>query len=340
MSSMPVESLSTRSASVLRQAEFRIHQRNPQVEPQWVKRLKNKAIDLVKRRGSSLNVALCFLVDFSSSDGSEDVFEHPERYIFQQSSLPSDNKLIVVVDRHGRYLCQITAQWDEAENWDPVWAAQVSEDQQAVVLHVHNRSLIVYESGVPMEEIWDVWRPKYPFAPISSRHHLAHEYPELVRRHFQDFIQLQKVVIYWKDRRRRIFVGGPERIFQRHLWWYLDEYVLDARDVNMERPLGGLSDRTDIWIETTDNRHYVLEIKWLGRSPSDHYDADRARQGAKQTIVYLDRDDRITRAALVLYDGREVDEAIQWDQAAMHPRLDLSLHLYIESRTASEIGTS
>ncbi|HYF80670.1 MAG TPA: hypothetical protein VD973_26470 [Symbiobacteriaceae bacterium] len=326
-----------RVIGVLRQSEFRIAA-DRHVPSLWIKKLTSKAKALCRRTARS-PVPLLFVVDFEEQSAGSDVLCDPTPLLAIQSTLSSDQKLVAIIDREGRLLRTTIQTWDEAANWEMPWAAQVSEDCQAFVLAVYGRSLSLFDSGRLRDQIDDVNRPRYPHVSVSDRHVPAREFPAAVRRHFDDKVQYERGLAFWGDRARREFVGGPERVFQKDLWFYLQEYLLDQRRVDMEYSPAGLSDRTDIYIETVNDEQYLLEIKWLGKTVTGgSYDEEQAKRGARQTIEYLERIPSITRAALVLYDGRKDDMEIAWDSSHQHPKLDLSLRLYIVSKTASEIG--
>lgn len=335
--SLPSDKLE-RVISIWRQAEFRIPERHPSVSPQSIKRIKHACIDLAKRTARSpVPLAVVLNTTNLSSEGPR-VFSDPDPYITTQASLPHDQKLFIEIDTNGCELSTWIAHWEDMPNWSEDWTSAVSEEDESIVFHVHSGSLRIFDKGTSIESIPDVFRGNYPFAAKSNRHRHVHEFVQAVRDHFAECVQYERVVSYWDNRAGRRFVGGPEKLFQKHLRYYLDLFLLDHRRVDTEYCPDGLTDRTDVWIETIHDEHYLLEIKWLGRSRSNNYGPERAFQGANQVIEYLERFPRIKHAALVLYDGRSENVEIPWSENEQHPRLDLSLRLYIISDTASQIG--
>ncbi|MNW56555.1 hypothetical protein D3C74_342800 [compost metagenome] len=107
-------------------------------------------------------------------------------------------------------------------------------------------------------------------------------------------------------------------------------------------------ERYDVWIATSDDRFYVFEIKWLGKSITaqgnvfqGYNDPERAKEGAYQLKKYIDDAEeysqiidgefRIFCGVLVTYDAREnMDSLVFPEEFNTYPQLDLHQQFKIE----------
>lgn len=146
----------------------------------------------------------------------------------------------------------------------------------------------------------------------------------------------------------------PEERFQKNLEQFLKDYCTD-RVIDEVRNRYG--ERYDIWVSTNEDKIYVIEIKWLGKSITisgnifDAYNnSERAVDGAKQLIDYVDNADVYMRqfgefnihcGILVVFDAREEMLDLNFpSDVDKYPQLDLTQHYKIEKSkvSASEVG--
>lgn len=321
--------------SLASQAEIVLHERNPDVPSdvfgQLVTMAKRICKDTYKQQ-----TPMCFLVDFSFRGSTESpLVEQEARNLVGIQSRYGNSALVVTTIGLSGHIKEIaTAEW-EGRLPSELWAAQLSERHATIAIHIYGRTIHIFDRGTPVERWLDVFRPTYPMVPPTKHRH-CREYRELIEDHFNDCVVDQKAFPYWANKADRLLENKPERYFHYNLWWYLKEFCLDARSVDKERQVDGYPDETDIWISSTSDEEYLLEVKWLGKSESGtEYDSNRAREGARQVNIYLDKFPQVTRAGLVLYDARKTDEEIQYAPEEMEPKVDLDLRFWLPSESAS-----
>lgn len=147
------------------------------------------------------------------------------------------------------------------------------------------------------------------------------------------------------DRHPKLLQTKPEKRFQKELEYFLKNNCLNQVKTEMWNRFG---ERYDVWISTSDDKLYVFEIKWLGKSLTaegkifDKYNnSDRALEGAYQLKKYIDDaeqyasivsgDFRIHCGVLLTYDAREEFTELEIpEEFNSYPQLDLKQHFKIE----------
>lgn len=136
----------------------------------------------------------------------------------------------------------------------------------------------------------------------------------------------------------------PEARFQKEMIQFLKEHCVDRV---LKEVLNEHDERYDVWVATNDDKVYIFEIKWLGKSltpegkVSDNYDtSDRVYDGAYQLKDYIDNADKYAQrlgvseiycGVLVVFDARvEMGEIDFPEEFSAYPQIDLSMHLKIE----------
>ncbi|MGW9127672.1 hypothetical protein ACWGPW_22035 [Paenibacillus chitinolyticus] len=147
------------------------------------------------------------------------------------------------------------------------------------------------------------------------------------------------------DKHPKLLQVKPEERFQRELEYFLKNNCLDEVKTEMRNRFG---ERYDVWVATSDNRFYVFEIKWLGKSITaqgnvfDQYNnSERALEGAHQLKKYVDDAEeyghlingefKIFCGVLVTYDAREeMEDLVYPEEFHEYAQLDLNQHFKID----------
>ncbi len=150
------------------------------------------------------------------------------------------------------------------------------------------------------------------------------------------------------DTNPNLLCSAPEEKFQEMLVKYLNN---NCRDIVQKEIRTPDNDRYDIWVANQDNKIYVFELKWLGKSISPNgnintnYDnSDRAISGAYQLKDYVDNaykyddllsGDAIYCGVLVIYDARDEQPDIQYPKELdieHYPNIDLTQHFRMKRK--------
>ncbi|RBP75539.1 hypothetical protein [Marinobacter nauticus] len=166
---------------------------------------------------------------------------------------------------------------------------------------------------------------------------------QLLYDHKANRIDDEKGFSYWIDKAKRTLRSDTkyhtEWIFQRDLFWWLDNFLTDKADVIAE-PSGLGQDKHDIRVITTDGRRFVIEIKWLGKNINGTtYGRDRINEGLEQLKIYLDKDSKFYCGYLVAYDGRSLDKhksESKWDEDHRHDLCEQPEIIFLKSETPSK----
>jgi len=278
---------------------------------------------------------LCIAIDLESKDlGRWNLFEEGILTSKIKEGLLAKNNVILsnlkgdVIDIKNQFI------------YDYINAQKLSKDQSCPVFFIDYMTVhlcINGESQVYIPNIVDSTRKgvgtKKSFLPVR-------EYRKLIEDQYQSMVYKQKCFTYWKCQKDRILMGNAEVLFNKNLWWYLDQYILEGL-VERGSTISGIEDRTDIKISTFDGEIYIIEIKCLGKSESSSSERsdDWANIGLIQLNIYLNDEKYAKEGILVLYDGRinnqEIklyrDPSIDW-----HPGLDRrTMRFFLKSEPAS-----
>lgn len=225
---------------------------------------------------------------------------------------------------------------------DRVDLCNYSEENQNVIFLVEGSGFIVIIKGVQKQYI-NVYAPGAREPRLTKYSHSCREYGLLIAEHHE--LQLRnEMEEFWADRTTRVLVGGrkTEWVFQKSLWRWLLINVSDGRVVGEVQKLS--PERTDIEIQgLRGTGTYILEIKWLGKNRSGssyRYDERQIKAGVEQVKSYLTRDQLVTKAVLVCYDGRDKadhDARKHIDPTDWVPRSDYYV-LYLPSDSPSDHG--
>ncbi len=246
-----------------------------------------------------------------------------------------DKYNILSVNSNGKVINQI----EEIFIDDYVQAAEYSRNNQLIVFFIDGRAVHLIVNGTPKYYIYDILEYSHP-GVTTPKTLPAKEYCQLIDRHFKEAVRAEKGVKYWRKKEDRILYENPESIFQAPLWFYLDQYMINGTP-DKEPTISGTTNKSDIritdWINKT---RYIIEIKCLGRTSlkSSEKSDEWANTGLAQINLYLSEEDKSCSAGtLVLYDGRKVDEDINWDtNIKCHPKYDNKpKRFYLESESAS-----
>ena len=222
---------------------------------------------------------------------------------------------------------------------DYVEAEKFSEKQSRLVFFIKYMEVHLFINGKAIDYIANIMCSSRE--GVSTPESLpSREYRKLIKNQYDSMVYKEKGFKYWKSKARRILVDKPEIHFHKHLWWYLDQKVVDGK-VDSGATISGTDDRTDIRILAFDGGLYIIEIKCLGKTnfsgpvTSDVW----ANQGLIQLNIYLNDEKNATEGLLVLYDGRKNDKNIEFDWNSgikWHSGLDKNpMKFFLESESAS-----
>lgn len=162
----------------------------------------------------------------------------------------------------------------------------------------------------------------------------------LLSDHVEHCVDGQKNIEYWADKKERILLTGPhgtEWIFQKSLYWWLDNYVSEHIGVIAE-PSGFGQHKHDIKV-ITQNGTYVIEVKWLGTNGKTVYRRKRINEGLEQVKIYLEGDAGLLCGHLVAYDGRspsDHEKKSSYDVKFQHELCEKPHIIFLKSETPSK----
>jgi hypothetical protein len=170
------------------------------------------------------------------------------------------------------------------------------------------------------------------------------ELPTSLDLHFEECVDQEKHLRYWADKPNRILLAGPdgtEKLFHHDLFWWCDHCIADAISVFGESQSMG-QDKTDITI-VTEVGSIVIEVKWLGKNENGTSWAEvRIHEGMIQVADYLQRDRKLIRGYLVLYDARSEDDnhnRSSYPKDCRHERCEEPIIYFLRSETPSARAT-
>jgi hypothetical protein len=217
-------------------------------------------------------------------------------------------------------------------------AATESENGPAVCLLCSAGQIVVFAAGKIVAEIGTTPPGRADWQRSWT------ELRESFDDHFQHCLENEKALRFWSDRKKRILLAGPdgtEKLFHHHLFWWCNNFIKDALDVYGETQAMG-QDKTDITI-VTEVGNIVVEVKWLGRNESNtRYAQIRIQEGMIQVADYLNRNSRLMRGYLVIYDARSA-EAHQGESTypatCRHDKCQEPVIYFLRSETPSELAS-
>lgn len=236
------------------------------------------------------------------------------------------------------------------------YVVEYSKKNSTVGLFLGIQGIDVLINGVPFENgnRLDNYSDIINFRSLMD----ISQYKELLDRFFNEKVQYDAFKHYFVyknelpkkhhgllDKYPKLLKVKPEERFQRELEYFLRE---NCRDQVLTEVRNKFGERYDVWIATRDDKLYVFEIKWLGRSItaegnvfSEYDDPERALEGAHQLKKYVDDretyskviggDFRIYCGVLLIYDARDDMSLLAvppgFDE---YPQIDLSRHYKME----------
>lgn len=185
--------------------------------------------------------------------------------------------------------------------------ANYSKTNNAILIFVHNGiDLTIYVDGVPTKQI----NVNYPLSAPRVNKQTSRSSRDY-RLSLIDFYNVRvknNITDHWHNRAKRILKGGKtENIFQDQLTNWLTENISDGIVIPKVKKIS--KDETDIEIKALGGNSYLVEIKWMGvNESSTPYDMPRLKDSIHQVRNYLNIDPEVLDAALVFYDGRDLDK--------------------------------
>jgi len=312
--------------------------REVEIEPIELMKFYNKLESLLRRdiRYSEIGDKLVFLLALVPKEGETgaqfNVFEG-NTFVSKIKDGLFDKGNILLVDSDGDVIKHVEGAFIS----DHVEAAEFSEKNRAIVFFIEYRAVHFFVNGKPIDYIHDILQ--YERKGVTTPKTLpAREYRQLITNQYNEVVYKEQGITYWKNKANRILVDRPEIHFNRALWWYLDQNIVDAK-VDRGATISGMEDRTDIRILAFESGElYIIEIKCLGRTASGNcYSDDWANHGVIQINLYLKDESDSTRGTLVIYDGRKDNRDIVWcTEIECSPKYDNDpMTFYLESESAS-----
>ena len=224
---------------------------------------------------------------------------------------------------------------------NPADACHLSCEKHMNIFFIFKNELNIFSHGKYVECIPNIYSQNR-IKKISDASLPASEYRKLLNTHYKERICKDIVLHFWENKNKRLLVAKPERIFGGDAAWFLDRNIADG-GVDVECFNGWTNDRTDIRIvRWEDQKIYIIEVKWLGKSISPgksitEYEDARADVGIAQLNDYLQAESKAICGVLVIYDAREHDIDINWNQQLPRDaRIEAPLRFYLKSESASK----
>lgn len=184
--------------------------------------------------------------------------------------------------------------------------AKYSLENELVLIFVHNGvDITIFSKGVPIDER----NLNHPSAlpKINNKFNRdAIDYKLSVIDFYREKVRTN-ITKHWSNAAKRILEGGQtEEIFQINLVQWLKDN-LSAKRINMG--VKKISkDATDIEIIRHGGDTYLLELKWLGQNKSTKNTIKKVTDAIHQVENYLEIDNDLLEATLIVYDGRNLEE--------------------------------
>jgi len=198
----------------------------------------------------------------------------------------------------------------------------------------HKNAIFIFVSGLELNIVYD----GRIYFDIPNIHSLDREkrlekklpiskYKSLIVRHYKEELVSENRVPHWENRSEWKLKNAPETIFQKSLSSFLERNVVGA-SILEQATNNNSTNQTDITVVVPpDDKRYIFEIKWIGKSIKASYDGKtahkQARAGISQLTIYLSNDTKSIKGILVVYDARKEKEDIEWgDKNVWDRRID------------------
>jgi len=219
-------------------------------------------------------------------------------------------------------------------------AVALSEAHQCVYLLCSAGVVCVFAAGKVIAEIGSTPPPIQGRSDWERSWRQLHESFDV---HFENCIDREQGLRYWKDRKKRLLLAGPdgtEKIFHHNLFWWCNKFIKDALDVYAD-PLMPGQDKTDIII-VTEIGNIVIEVKWLGKNANNkRYTQIRIKEGIIQVAEYLEHNHRLMQGYLVIYDARPEDvhkKKCGYPATCRHSKCEEPVIYFLRSEAPSEVA--
>lgn len=147
----------------------------------------------------------------------------------------------------------------------------------------------------------------------------------------------------------KLLRNKPEQYFHMDFVKFLKN---NCKDTVIQEYKTATGDRYDILVQSSNDKLYVFEIKWLGRSIStgmkvfeSYNNEQRAISGAFQLLDYVSNSKKYSEyflerqifcAVLLIFDARDADIKINFPDEVLHiPNIDLSQRWFMEREKIS-----
>jgi len=269
--------------------------------------------------------------------------------------------LLYIVDINGVILNKVFR--DKCISFNSL--ARLGKIANKVTFYMGIKGIDVLIKGVPLEthNHFDSYKDVIDIRFLSG----IKDYKKLFKDFFHTRVQYDPFNNYFLDKNDtpkewhkligenpKLLKVKPEERFQKNLEQFLKDYCTDKVIDEVRNRYG---ERYDIWVSTNEDKIYVIEIKWLGKSIStsgnilDAYNnSERAVDGAKQLKDYVDNAEVYMRqfgefnihcGILVVFDAREEMSDLNFPvDFNKYPQIDLTHHYKMEKSkvSACEVG--
>lgn len=282
---------------------------------------------------------LAFILD-SINYGTGDDMLSPKQLARFLSSGATKKSNCIVIDYDGKRIKDDTYNNHKLDNYKDAW--DLAKEYRLKVFFINGLELHVFIGKDSVEFIPNIYSHRRVGTINDSRLPIS-EYRKLIQDHHDQEVYREKGMKYWQSSDKRLLISSPEIHFQKRLAFYLKYNVVDGF-VDQECLNAGTTDRTDIRIiKFEDQDIYIIEIKWLGKSISNNgsittYGVDKAKEGIVQLTRYLKDEPKAFCSVLVIYDARNEDKEITWDNKNVWDlRMDKNpMRLFLVSESASK----
>jgi hypothetical protein len=292
-----------------------------------VKQWEDEFFDLLDRlkaiwEQSRINrINLCFMLKWELVMPSQGTYTFSDFINLQAKQNSTGSRLIFEIDLKGSIVNEI----DTGEEIEPASMTYLSLSRGATIFWLGSDFQILCK-GIS-------WNPKNKqeiLKDIKSKKRdrllSMDSYQKVLDTHFDQCIRDEAGGPYWfPGHKNRVLLSTPERIFQQSLFMFLKNEVDCIPELE---PMFKDHSRCDIKIFVDNYDIYFIEIKWIGycavkkrdapiisAEAPDEYTIDRAIQGAHQTKIYVEKnnkieyDSRIRLGVIVVYDGYPVPKS-------------------------------
>lgn len=192
------------------------------------------------------------------------------------------------------------------ENLSNLEVSRYSKKNDCILIQIHNGlDISIYSKGM----LTDQKNVRNPLAkpPVNNRfNRTADDYKISLIDFYKEKVRTNLTKHWFKESQRILRGGQTEEIFQIALVQWFSEHLSMVKVYAKPKKLS--ADETDIEIVKHGGNNYLLELKWLGKNENSDYPLSKITGAMHQVENYLESDQVVLEATLVVYDGRGIEE--------------------------------